>query len=159
MKKSSIVFLQAVTVLIGLAALLILARFPMTEGRAQGLDLLSIYLDPLILYGYASSIAFFTALYKAFRFLGYMRENKLFSPSSVNALRSIKHCAIIFAIAVLVAGIYISIFHDPKDDAAGFISMSILLTFISVAASIAFAVAEKALQKAVDIKNENDLTI
>jgi hypothetical protein len=70
MKRISIVFLQAVIVLIGIVALVILIRFPLTEGRAANLDLFSIYSDPFILYGYAASIVFFVALYKAFKLLG-----------------------------------------------------------------------------------------
>jgi len=81
MKKISIVFLQSVVVLIGLVALAILIRLPLSEGRAQNLNLFRIYFDPFILYGYASSIAFFVALYKAFRLLGNIRQNKLFSPT------------------------------------------------------------------------------
>ena len=47
MKKSSTIFLQAVIVLIGIAALAIMIRFPQTEGRAANLDLFSIYADPM----------------------------------------------------------------------------------------------------------------
>jgi hypothetical protein len=46
MKRISIIFLQAVIVLIGIAALAILIRLPLTEGRAANLDLFSIYFDP-----------------------------------------------------------------------------------------------------------------
>src|SRR5680860_1919645 len=95
MKKISILFLQAVILIIGIAALFILVRFPLTEGRAENLDLFSIYFDPFIMYGFASSIAFFFAFYKAFELLGYIGQNKLFSPDSIRALRSIKYCAII----------------------------------------------------------------
>jgi Protein of unknown function (DUF3036). len=69
MKTISTVFLQAVVVLIGILALVILIRVPLTEGRATNLDLFSIYTDPFILYGYAASIAFFVALYKASGYL------------------------------------------------------------------------------------------
>jgi hypothetical protein len=159
MKRISIIFLQAVIVLVGIVALSILIRFPMTEGRAADLDLFSIYFDPFILYGYASSIAFFVALYKAFKLLGYIGQNKLFSPNSVRTLRSIKYCAIISAILIVMAGIYISIFHNKEDDPAGFLAMCIIITFISIAVATAVALLEKLLQNAVDMKSENDLTI
>jgi hypothetical protein len=86
MKRISIVFLQAVIVLIGIVALGLLLWFPLTEGRATNIDLFSIYFDPFILYGYAASIAFFIALYKAFKLLGYIGQNKVFSSYSVNSL-------------------------------------------------------------------------
>jgi hypothetical protein len=159
MKRISIIFLQAVVVLIGIVALAILIRFPMTEGRAQNLDLFSIYADPFILYGYASSFVFFVALYKAFKLLGYIGQNKLFSLNSVRTLRSIKYCAIIFTILIVLAGLYIRIFHNKDDDPAGFLAMCMVMTFISIAFATALAVFEKILQNAVDMKAENDLTI
>jgi hypothetical protein len=159
MKRISIIFLQAVVVLIGIVALAILIRFPMTEGRAQNLDLFSIYADPFILYGYASSFVFFVALYKAFKLLGYIGQNKLFSLNSVRTLRSIKYCAIIFTILIVLAGLYIRIFHSKDDDPAGFLAMCMVMTFISIAFATALAVFEKILQNAVDMKAENDLTI
>jgi hypothetical protein len=159
MKRLSILFLQSVIVLFGIVALYILIRFPSTEGRAQNLDLFSIYSDPFILYGYASSIAFFVALYKAFKLLGYIRQNKLFSLNSVRTLRSIKYCAIISSILIAMAGLYIKIFHNKEDDPAGFLAMSLILTFISIAVATAVAVIEKVLQNAIDMKTENDLTI
>ena len=159
MKRISIVFLQAVIVLIGVVALSIMIRFPLTEGRAKNLDLFSVYFDPFILYGYASSIAFFLALYKAFKLLGYIGQNKLFSPKSVITVRSIKYCAIILCILIVMAGLYISMFHDKQDDPAGFLAMCIVTTFICIAVATAVAVLEKILQNAVDMKSENDLTI
>jgi hypothetical protein len=159
MKRISIIFLQIVIVLIGIAALAIMIRLPLTEGRAKNLDLFSIYADPFILYGYASSIAFFVALYKAFKLLGYIRQNKLFSLNSVRTLRSIKYCAIILSILIVMAGLYIRIFHSKEDDPAGFLAICIVTTFISIVVATAVAVLEKILQNAVDMKSENDLTI
>src|SRR5436190_13048458 len=98
MKKSSTIFLQVVIILIGIVALAIMIRFPLTEGRAANLDLFSIYSDPFILYGYAASIPFFIALYKAFKLLGYIADNEAFSLNSVRTLRSIKYCAIALCI-------------------------------------------------------------
>ncbi|WP_215226706.1 DUF2975 domain-containing protein [Echinicola shivajiensis] len=159
MKRISITFLQIVILIIGIVALIILIRFPLLEGRAQNLDLFSIYADPFILYAYASSIAFFVALYKVFKLLGYIAQNKLFSTNSIRTLRSIKHCAIILSILIVLAGIYIRIFHAEDDDPAGFLALCIVTTFISVAIATAVAVLEKILQNAVDMKTENDLTI
>ena len=159
MKKISILFLQAVILIIGIVVLFILARFPLTEGRAENLDLFSIYFDPLIMYGYASSIAFFVALYKAFELLGYIGQNKLFSPDSIRALKSIKYCAVLLSILIVAAGLYIWMFHNKEDDPAGFLAICIVTTFISIVVATAMAVLEKILQNAIDMKSENDLTI
>jgi hypothetical protein len=159
MKGVSIGFLQAVIVLVGILALAMLVWFPLTEGRATNLDLFSIYSDPFILYGYAASIAFFVALYKAFKLLGYVRQNKVFSSDAVKALKGIKYCAIILSILIVTAGLFIKLFHSQDDDPAGFLAMCIVMTFVSIVVATAAAIFERILQNAVDMKSENDLTI
>jgi len=156
MKQSSTIFLQVVIVLIGIVALAIMIRFPSTEGRAENLDLFSIYSNPLILYGYAASIPFFMALYKAFKLLGYIGQNKAFSLNSVRTLSSIKYCAIVLSIFIVMAGLYIRIFHNKDDDPAGFLAMCIVTTFVSLVVATAVAVFEKILQNGIDIKSENE---
>ncbi|WP_348812933.1 DUF2975 domain-containing protein [Flavobacterium maritimum] len=159
MKRISTIFLQAVIVLIGIVALAILIRLPLTEGRAVNLDLVSIYSDPFILYGYAASIPFFFALYKTFKLLGYIGQNKVFSTNAVGTLKSIKYCAIVLSILIVTAGLYIKISHNKEDDPAGFIAICIVTTFASIVVATAAAIFEKILQNAIDMKSENDLTI
>jgi hypothetical protein len=159
MKRISTGFLQAVIVLIGIVVLAVLIRLPLTEGRAVNLDLLSIYSDPFILYGYATSIAFFVALYKAFKLLAYIGQNKVFSSNSVAALKSIKYCAIVFSTLIVMAGLYITLSHNKDDDPAGFLAICIVSTFASIVVATAAAIFEKILQNAIDMKSENDLTI
>src|SRR5436190_17717494 len=157
MKQRSTIFLQVVIVLIGILALVLLIRFPLTEGRATNLGLFSIYSDPFILYVYAASIPFFIALYKAFKLFGYIGQNKAFSLNSVMTLRSIKYCAIVLSILIVMAGLYIRIFHNKDDDPAGFLAMCIVTTFLSLAVAAAVTVFEKILQNGVDLKSENEL--
>src|SRR3989338_10509432 len=131
-----ILFLRAVIVLIGIVTLIVMIRFPLTEGRAVSLDLFSIYSDPFILFGYLASIPFFVALYQAFKLLGYIGQNKVFSLSSVKTLRIIKYCAIAQSILIVMAGLYIRLSFSVKpvtdDDPAGFLAICIVTTFISI---------------------------
>lgn len=159
MKGISILFLQAVVVLVGILSLFILIRFPLTEGRAVNLDLWSIYTDPFIIYAYASSLAFFIGLYQVIRLLGCIGQNNLYSSSALRTLTRIKYCAIALSALIVMAAIYIRIFHPEDDDPAGFLALSIIATIISVAVATAVAVLEKILRHAVDMKSENDLTI
>lgn len=145
--------------LIGIVALAILIRLPLTEGRATNLDLFSIYSDPFILYGYAASIAFFVALYNAFKLLEYIGQNKAFSSNSVKTLKRIKYCTIVLSILIVTAGLYIRIFHSKEDDSAGFLATCIVTTLVSIVVATAAAIFEKILQNAIDMKSENDLTI
>ena len=160
MKRSSTIFLQVVVVLIGIGALALMLWEPHLEGRNVNATLFEIYFkDSFLAYAYIASIAFFVALYQAFRLLGYIGENKVFSQAAVNALRTIKYCAIVLSILIVIAALYIRIFHAKDDDPAGFIALCIVTTFISVVIATAAAVFERTLQNAVDIKSENDLTV
>lgn len=159
MKKSSTIFLQVVIVALGIGALAIMIQLPLTEGRAVNLDLFSIYSDPFIMYGYLASIPFFVALYQAFKLLGHIGQNKVFSLASVKTLRIIKWCAFIQSILIVLAGLYIRVFHAKNDDPAGFLALCIITTFLSIVIATAAAVFERILQNAVDIKSENDLTV
>ena len=156
MKQSSTIFLQGVIVLIGIVALAIMIRLPLTEGRAANLDLFSVYSDPFILYGYVASTLFFIALYKAFKLLGFIRQNRAFSLNSVRTLRSIKYCAILLSLLIVMAGLYIRIFHHKDDDPAGFLAMCILTTFVFIVIATTVEVFEKIIQNGVDIKSENE---
>lgn len=157
MKKGSTLFLKFVICLIAIAALILLIWLPQLEGRAANLDLISIYVDPLIIYAYIGSIPFFVALYQAFKLLGYIEQDQLFSEKAVRALRNIKLCAIAI-IGFIVAGIAFIIL-GVEEDPAGVVAMGIYTTFATVVIATAAAVFERLLQNAVDIKSENDLTV
>ena len=158
MKRSSIVFLQVVIVLIGIGALAFLLWEPRVEGRNANATFFQIYFkDPFLAYAYVGSIAFFVALYKAFKVLGYVASNKIFSQAAVNALRTIRNCAIAMIGFVAVGEIFI-LLHE-SDDRAGGVFMGVLITFGSVIMATAAAIFARILQRAVDIKSENDLTV
>lgn len=131
--------------------------FPLTEVRAENLDLLHIYMDPFIQYSYLASIIFFIALYKAFRLLGYIRRNKVFTNDAVKMVSSISKCAIALSILIVVAGIYIKLFHAKEDDPAGFLALCIITTFISIVIVIAASVFKNILKNGMDICIENEL--
>ena len=157
-RRGSTLFLKAVIVLIAVVALAVLIRFPQTEGRAANLDLIHIYADPLILYGYVASIPFFVALYQAFKLLGYADNDQVFSQSAVRAVRNIKYCAIMISGFIFLAILYIRLFVHG-DDPAGPTGLGIIAIFACIVVATGAAVVERLLQNAVDIKSENDLTV
>jgi hypothetical protein len=158
MKRRSTIFLQVVIVLIGFGALALLLWEPHVEGRNAHATLVQIYFhDPFLAYAYTGSITFFTALYQAFKMLGYVRQNRVFTQEAVRALQIIKVCAI--AIIGFVAGAEIFIALSNSDDRAGGVFMGILITFGAVVIATAAAMFERILENAVAIKSENDLTV
>lgn len=159
MKRFSTFFLQAVIVLVGLVALVMLIWIPQTEGRAANLDLFSIYADPFILYGYAASVLFFLALYNVFKLLGYIRQNNVFTAKAIDVVKNVKRCLMIFGLLILLSALYIRFSHHPDDDPAGFMSMSALIILSCAVGATAAAIFQHLLQKAVNFKSENDLTV
>jgi hypothetical protein len=158
MKKSSTVFLQVVIVLIGIGTLALMLWEPHIEGRNVHATLFEIYFkDPFLAYAYIASIPFFVALYQAFKVLGYVGQNKVFSQGAVKALRTIKYCGISIIGFVVVGEIFIML--GNSDDRSGGVFMGILITFGSIVIATAAAMFERILENAVDIKSENDLTV
>lgn len=149
-KRSSIVVLQLVIVLIGIGILVFMLAEPYFEGRNVDATFFEIYFNDLFLvYAYTGSIAFFVALHKAFKLLGYIGENKLFSMDSVRAMRTIKNCGKIIVAFIVVAGAYLVIVR-PGDDIAGGVFMGLLIIFASGVIAIAAGVFERILQSVVD---------
>ena len=158
MKRSSTIFLQLVIVLVGIGALALLLWEPHVEGRNAHATFFEVYFkDSFLAYAYTASIAFFVALYQAFKVLGYVRQNQTFSQTTVKALRTIKYCAI--AIIGFVAVSVLFMIGGDREDRPGGIFMRILITFPSIVVAAAAAMFERILQNAVDIKSENDLTV
>src|ERR671913_478592 len=128
--RSSTALLQGVVVLIGLGALALMLWEPHLEGRNAHATPFEIYFkDPFLAYVYVASIPFFAALYQAFKVLGYAGQNKVFSQEAVNALRSIKYCALAIIGFVAVSVVFM-IFADDDDRPAG-VFMRILIAFPS----------------------------
>jgi len=159
MKKRSLVaptiFLQGVIVLMAIGALALMLWEPHLEGRNARATLFEIYFkDPFLAYAYLASIPFFVALYQAFTILGYVGQNKAFSPVTMKALRTIRFCALAIIGFVAVGKLFIML--GDSDDRAGGVFLGILITFGAVVVAAAAAMFERVLQSAVD--TENNLT-
>jgi Protein of unknown function (DUF2975) len=159
-KKNGAIFLQIVIVALGIGTLALLLWEPWIEGvNAHATTLYQIYFDdPFLAFIYLGSIPFFIALYQAIKVLGYVGQGKVFSQAAVNALRTIKYCALAIIGFVVIEEIFIMLNHG-SDDAAGGVFMGVLIIFGSIVVATAAAIFERTLQNAVDIKSENDLTV
>lgn len=153
MIHTSTKFLQALTVFVGVSVFAFMLYFPLTEGRAQDLDLFQIYLDPFILYGYTSSLVFYYALYQAFLFFGLVNKNEVFSLKSINVVKRFKQCVLLLIVLIVLAGLFIKLFHHQDDDPAGFLAISLVAIFITIVISALAAVLEKIIQQGIDLKH------
>jgi hypothetical protein len=158
MQSGATLFLRALLVLIGIGALVLLLAEPHFEGRNANATLFAIYFkDPFLAYAYIASIPFFVGLRHAFKLLGYAGRKEEFSPSAVKSVRTIKRCAL--AIIGFAVGAETIIMSNDSDDRAGGVFIGVLIAFASIVVATAMAVLERALQNAVDMKSENDLTV
>lgn len=150
MKRASIAFLRLVIVLIAIGAVAVLLWEPQIEGRNAHATLFEIYFkDPFLAYAYVASIAFFVALYQAFKLLGYVGANRVFSQAPITALRTIKFCALAI-VGFVVAGENIFILFNDSDDRAGGVAIGIVIAFGSLAVAAAAAIFEGILRDAVE---------
>ena len=150
MKQGTTLFLKIAVIIIGLPVIVLCIFL---------LPLFADYLSYTIISGvYATAIAFFFALYQAFKLLSYIDGNKAFSELSVTALKNIKYCAVIIGI-IYAAIIPFLIPVAEADDAPGLIGFPLIFIFASSVIAVFAAVLQKLLKEAIDIKSENDLTV
>ena len=152
--------------LIGIGVLAFMLGMPHLEGRNKDATVFQVYFnDPFLAYAYTGSIAFFVALYQAFKLLGYVARNEVFSQRSVKALRTIKYCALTLVAFLVGAEAWFNRAQTHPtpvrtgEDIAGGVMMGLVLTFVSLVIATAAAVFERTLQSAVELKSENDLTV
>ena len=146
MKRGSTIFLQIIVVLAGLGALALMLWFPHIEGRNVHSTPFQVYFhDPFLAYAYTASMAFYLALYQAYKVLGLAGQNRIFSAPAVKALRTIKYCALALIGFVVVALLVIS--QAEGEDRAGGVALGVVLTLGSLVVATAAAIFERILQK------------
>lgn len=146
MKNSPALFLQTAIVLIGIGALVLMLGMPHLEGRNAQATVFEVYFkDPFLAYAYVGSIPFFMALRRAFGLFGHARRHGAFSQVTVEALRSIKRCAITLIGFVAGAMIFILLSGGGEDRPAG-LFMCLLVIVPSSVVALAAARFARGLQ-------------
>ncbi|MCR8843320.1 DUF2975 domain-containing protein [Paenibacillus sp. SC116] len=159
MKRGSTLFLKIAVFLMGAPIAALCVFFPMVTMKAAAYYQELAYLQyPALIVVYATSAAFFFALFQALRLLSYIDQNIAFSERSVLALKKIKCSAITISI-LFVAALPILYLFAEVDDAPGLIVIGLVIVFASTVIAVFAAVLQKLLQDAIDIKLENDLTV
>jgi hypothetical protein len=147
MKKGLAVFLQVLVVMFGLGVLFFMLWEPNFEGRNAHATLFEVYFkDPFLAYAYASSVAFFVALFQVFKLLGLSGRGLLYSSYSVKSLQIIKRCSIILAILVFLPLLYLVI-KRPDDDIAGGVFMGNLILLGSISTAVISSKLKKFMEK------------
>lgn len=147
MKSGFALSLQIVVVFLGLGMLGLLLWEPHLEGRNAHATTFEIYFhDPFLAYVYLGSVPFFVALQRAFALLGHVRRNGAFSVTTVDALRSIRRCAIVLLGFVAGAVVFVLALGDGEDRPAG-IFMCLLAALSAGALATAATLSTRTLER------------
>lgn len=153
-------FLRATVLLMGgiavfLAYLILPAIY---TGWTQEYPDLAYLQYPFLIGLSLTMIPFFIALYHTLQLLNFVDKNEAFSQRSVKALGRIKYCAAVFgALYAVITPIFYAL--AKYEDAPGVMVIGLIMTFAPMVIAVFAAVLQKLLQSAIDIKNENDLTV
>jgi hypothetical protein len=163
MKKGSTLLLKLAVIVMGipvlLIAVLILPKIVLEAMGfiGEGMQLPWIVLG-LMAIMYISAIPFYMALYQALKLLGYIDRNEAFSELSVGSLKIIRNCA--FTISALYVAALPFIFMIAQwDDAPGLALLGLVIVGAALVIAVFAAVLQRLLKQAIDIKQENDLTV
>lgn len=160
-EKSSTLFLRLAIVgmalaTLGLCALVLPTVYSHWAEEFPGIDFTTY---PIIIGLGLVAIAFWAALFQAWKILNYIDGDKLFSKPTLKALQVIKYCA--GTISLLFAIGWPVIYHWAQvDDAPGLILIyGVIFVGAPLVGAVAIAVLQKLLQKVITMKSENDLTV
>lgn len=152
MKRASASLLKTAVILIAVGALAFLLLEPHVEGRNVGASLFNIYFtDPFLAYAYLASIPFFVSLYQLFKLSGDAGRNELPNQRSVKALQTIKYCAMVTVILIVIGVAWL--LSVESDDRPPVVAMGTVTAFLSIAGAAIAAVFEKKARRAVERKS------
>ena len=124
-----------------------------TDGDSIGYAILGI-----VLVMYVTAVPFCLALYQTVKLLTYIEKDQAFSQVAVTALTKVKNYAkIISGLYVLTLPMLYIV--AEWDDAPGVIVIGIVIIGASFSIAVFASVLQRLLQKAIDYKEENDLTV
>ena len=154
MTKASTLILKLTLIALALGAgVLILYVFPLGIRTDQTGEYRYIVMGL-----YLPAIPFLIALFKSYKLLEHIEKNQVFSEFSVSALRSIKYCGLTIS-ALFAAGMPFIFKVADKDDAPGVVAIALVIIFASFVIATGAGVFQSLMQKAIEMKSENDLTV
>ncbi|MBA2176740.1 DUF2975 domain-containing protein [Halobacillus locisalis] len=158
MRKTTILSLKISLVLIGLV-IMILSIFvlpSLADSVVQVGPEFSYLKAPVFLGIYITNIPFFYALFQAFQLLRYIEQKQAFSSVTVLALKKIKWCAYAILSLYIVGSTFLmshSAFHPSLWVIGG------AIMFASVVIAVFVQLLQGLLNNAMEIKEENELTV
>jgi hypothetical protein len=160
MKRASTHFLRfALFVMAAIVLALCMFALPsMWRGASAEFPYATAAVSGIVVILGLSAIPFFVALWRANTLLGNIDRNAAFSEGSVDALRSIKRCAIVIAVLLWI-NVPLLFPIAEIDDAPGLVLFGAAFACAPIVVAVFAAILQKLIQNAIDIKSENDLTV
>lgn len=113
---------------------------------------------PVLAAMYLAALPFYFVLYQTFKLLYYIDVKKAFSELSISALKKIKYASIV--LAILYTSILPLLYGMARlEDAPGILAIGIVIAGSAFVIATFSAVLQMVLQSAVEMKEENDLTV
>jgi hypothetical protein len=124
-------FLQFLTWLFGIGILAFLIWEPQVEGRNVGKVWFEIYFqDPFLAFVYVGSIPCFIGILRGIKFLGRVRNGKVFSSKVVRDIKVIRQMALLtMGLAFIGQGILLL---NNSDDRAGGMAIGMFIHFLAL---------------------------
>ena len=159
MRRETLIIKIAVVMLgIPVAALSVLLLPWIARDASESSIRMAYVIYGILILMYISVVPFFAALYQGFRLLGYIDSNKAFSELSLKSIQKIRSCAAAISIIYLFAMPLFYIVAEI-DDAPGVILVGMIFVFAPLTVAVFAAILKKLLKNAIDLKNDNELTI
>lgn len=111
---------------------------------------------PLLLGIYTTAVPYFIAVFNVFKLLKLIEKDSVFKISSINYLNIIKKCCIAEIGLYFLGFMYLSA-NDAGNPVMGLLVLAIMFTAFVIYTFI--EILKELLIKAVEMKNENDLTV
>lgn len=140
-----------------LAACIFLLPFLWRDATESG-GWIANSMRPIVVGMYVAAVPYFAALFQTFTLLGLIDRNEAFSYRSVKVLRVIKYCALTITV-IYMALLPFFYWFAERDDSPGFLVLGFVFVFAAFVIAVFAELLQKLLKRAIDMKQEIDLTV
>jgi phosphoglycerol transferase MdoB-like AlkP superfamily enzyme len=158
--KRETVFLKLSVIVLALpilAACIFLLPFLWRDATESG-GWIANSMRPIVVGMYVAAVPYFMALFKTFTLLGLIDRNEAFSYGAVKVLRVIKYCALTITV-IYTALLPFFYWFAERDDSPGFLVIGFVFVFAAFVIAVFAELLQKLLKRAIDMKQEIDLTV
>jgi phosphoglycerol transferase MdoB-like AlkP superfamily enzyme len=158
--KRETVFLKLSVIVLALpilAACIFLLPFLWRDATESG-GWIANSMRPIVIGMYVAAVPYFMALFQTFTLLGLIDRNEAFSYEAVKVLRVIKYCALTITV-IYTALLPFFYWFAERDDSPGFLVIGFVFVFAAFVIAVFAELLQKLLKRAIDMKQEIDLTV